>query len=54
MTLDDGLKLQGFNDYDFVGKDNEKWKMLGNTIPTIFTEIIGKQLIKHTSFNSNM
>ena len=38
-------------DYDFVGKDNEKWKMLGNTIPTIFTEIIGKQIIKHTSFN---
>ena len=54
LTVDDGLKLQGFNDYDFIGKDNEKWKMLGNTIPTIFTEIIGKQIIKHTSFNSNV
>ena len=54
LTVDDGLKLQGFNNYDFVGKDNEKWKMLGNTIPTIFTEIIGKQIIKHTSFNSNV
>jgi DNA (cytosine-5)-methyltransferase 1 len=54
LTIDDGLKLQGFNDYDFVGNKNEKWKMLGNTIPTIFTEIIGKQLIKHTSFNSNV
>lgn len=54
LTVDDGLKLQGFNDYDFVGKDNEKWKILGNTIPTIFTEIIGKQIIKHTSFNSNV
>ena len=52
LTIDDGLKLQGFNDYDFVGNKNEKWKMLGNTIPTIFTEIIGKQIIKHTSFNS--
>ena len=54
LTVDDGLNLQGFNDYDFVGKGNEKWKMLGNTIPTIFTEIIGKQIIKHTSFNSNV
>ena len=54
LTIDDGLKLQGFNDYDFVGKDNDKWKMLGNTIPTIFTEIIGKQIIKHTSFHSNV
>ena len=54
LTIDDGLKLQGFNDYDFLGNKNEKWKMLGNTIPTIFTEIIGKQIVKHTSFNSNM
>ena len=54
LTIDDGLKLQGFNHYNFVGNKNEKWKMLGNTIPTIFTEIIGKQIIKHTSFHSNM
>ena len=54
LTIDDGLKLQGFNNYDFVGKKNDKWKMLGNTIPTIFTEIIGKQIIKHTSFMSNV
>ena len=54
LTIDDGLKLQGFYNYDFVGNKNEKWKMLGNTIPTIFTEIIGKQIIKHTSINSNV
>jgi DNA (cytosine-5)-methyltransferase 1 len=54
LTIDDGLKLQGFDDYIFIGTKNEKWKMLGNTIPTIFTEIIGKQIIKHTSFHSNM
>jgi len=54
LTIDDGLKLQGFNHYNFIGNKNEKWKMLGNTIPTIFTEIIGKQIIKHTSFHSNM
>jgi len=47
LTIDDGLKLQGFHDYNFIGKKTDKWKMLGNTIPTIFTEIIGKQIIKH-------
>lgn len=47
LTIEDGLKLQGFNDYDFIGNKNEKWKMLGNTIPTIFTEIIGKQIIRY-------
>jgi DNA (cytosine-5)-methyltransferase 1 len=47
LTIDDGLKLQGFTDYTFIGKDTDKWKMLGNTIPTVFTEIIGKQLLKH-------
>ena len=54
LTIDDGLKLQGFNDYTLVGTQTEKWKLLGNTIPTIFTEIIGKQIIKHTSFKSDM
>ena len=54
LTIEDGLKLQGFGDYIFTGTKNEQWKMLGNTIPTIFTEIIGKQIVKHTSFNSNV
>jgi DNA (cytosine-5)-methyltransferase 1 len=54
LTIEDGLKLQGFHDYNFIGNKNEKWKMLGNTIPTIFTEIIGKQIIKHTSLHSNV
>jgi DNA (cytosine-5)-methyltransferase 1 len=49
ITIDDGLKLQGFSNYNLVGKIGEKWKMLGNTIPTIFTEIIGKQIVKHTA-----
>jgi DNA (cytosine-5)-methyltransferase 1 len=54
LTLEDGLKLQGLHDYKLIGKKNEQWKLLGNTIPTIFTEIIGKQIIKHSSINSNM
>jgi DNA (cytosine-5)-methyltransferase 1 len=53
ITIDDGLKLQGFTNYNLIGKESEKWKLLGNTIPTIFTEIIGKQLIKHTSLTQS-
>jgi len=50
LTIEDGLKLQGFHDYNLVGKKNEKWKLLGNTIPTRFTEIIGKQIVKLVAF----
>jgi len=50
LTISDGLKLQGFSNYTMKGKTNEQWKMLGNTIPTVFTEIIGKQIIKHCKF----
>ena len=44
LTIDDALKLQGFSNFKLVGGKGQQWKMLGNTIPTIFTEIIGKQL----------
>ena len=49
LSIDDALKLQWFHDYRLSGKLNEKWKLLGNTIPTIFTKIIGTQILKHTS-----
>ena len=49
LTINDGLKLQGFSNFKLTGSNTEKWKLLGNTIPTIFTEIIAKQLIKHCS-----
>ena len=47
LSIEDGLKLQGFHNYKLEGKNSEKWKLLGNTIPTIFTHIIGKQILKH-------
>jgi len=46
LTIDDALKLHGFKNYELLGTQTAKWKMLGNTIPTIFTEIIGKQILK--------
>tara|TARA_A100001201_G_scaffold143120_1_gene143451 strand:+ start:1708 stop:2562 length:855 start_codon:yes stop_codon:yes gene_type:complete len=48
LTIDDCLKLQGFHNFKLIGKKREKWKLLGNTIPTIFTEMIGRQLINRT------
>jgi DNA (cytosine-5)-methyltransferase 1 len=45
LNLKDVLKLQGFDDnFKLEGTEREKWKLLGNTIPTIFTEMIGKQI----------
>ena len=37
ITIEDTLKLQGFDNYNFIVGKTHKWKMLGNTIPTIFT-----------------
>lgn len=45
LSIEDGLKLQGFEDYSLCGTKTERWKLLGNTIPTIFTELIGKKLV---------
>ncbi len=47
LTIEDALKLQGFEDFELVGKATEQWKLLGNTIPTVFTDIIGQQLLLH-------
>jgi DNA (cytosine-5)-methyltransferase 1 len=55
LTIEDALKLQGFTDTEFklTGNEKEKWTLLGNTIPTIFTEILGKQL-KKLFFETNV
>jgi len=46
LTIGDGLKLQGFTDPNFklTGSDTDIWKLLGNTIPTNFTDILGRQI----------
>ena len=46
LTIQDGLRLQGFPvNFTLHGTDTEKWHQLGNTIPTIFTEMITSNLI---------
>jgi site-specific DNA-cytosine methylase len=54
LTKADCLKLQGF-DSKFVlcGTSAQQWKQLGNTIPTVFTHMLGQQILKIQS-NSNM
>ena len=48
LTKDDCLKIQGFSaDFKLCGNNNAQWKQLGNTIPTIFTEIIGLNIRKY-------
>ena len=54
LTTADALRLQGFDEYTMHGSDCQQWKLLGNTIPTIFTHMIaanivewGKKNLKH-------
>lgn len=47
LTVDDCLRLQGFPEgFEFVGPKIAQWKMLGNTIPTIFTRMIASAILK--------
>jgi DNA (cytosine-5)-methyltransferase 1 len=48
LTQNDCLKLQGFdNNFKLHGNNKSRWTQLGNTIPTIFTEIIGLNINKY-------
>ncbi len=48
LTIQDCLKLQGFDEnFKLMGNNKNQWKQLGNTIPTIFTEMIGKNINKY-------
>jgi DNA (cytosine-5)-methyltransferase 1 len=41
LTIEDALRLQGFpSDFRLSGSTAQQWKLLGNTIPTIFTEML--------------
>jgi DNA (cytosine-5)-methyltransferase 1 len=47
LTKQDCLKLQGFDEtFKLYGSEKDQWKQLGNTIPTIFTEILGLNIYK--------
>lgn len=48
LTIKDCLKLQGFDEnFKLYGNNKEQWKQLGNTIPTIFTEILASNINKY-------
>jgi len=48
LTQADCLKLQGFNpEFKLCGNKSDQWKQLGNTIPTIFTELLGTNIKKY-------
>jgi len=55
LTIGDCLKLQGFGSvFKLSGTNKEQWKQLGNTIPTIFTELIGKNIDKYYKLSYNL
>lgn len=47
LTLNDCLKLQGFpSSFTLRGSIGDQWKMLGNTIPTVFTNAVGRNIAR--------
>ena len=47
LTLEDGLRLQGFPaNFQLMGSVSDKWHQLGNTIPTVFTAMLAKNLTR--------
>lgn len=53
LTIEDGLRLQGFpSDFILHGTESEKWHQLGNTIPTVFTEMLASNLVRHIQSNA--
>lgn len=50
LTIEDALKLQGFNkNFVLEGSTTEKWRLLGNTIPTVFTGMIAESIRSYLS-----
>jgi DNA (cytosine-5)-methyltransferase 1 len=50
LTKEDCLRLQGFDvNFRLCGNNQNQWKQLGNTIPIIFTSMIGRMLKNHLS-----
>jgi DNA (cytosine-5)-methyltransferase 1 len=53
LTITEALMLQGFDlDFQLVGPDTHKWKMLGNTIPVVFTEMLAKNINKYIAYHT--
>jgi DNA (cytosine-5)-methyltransferase 1 len=50
LTIEDGLRLQGFpSTFKLCGSMVKKWHQLGNTIPTIFTDMVAQNIIRELS-----
>tara|TARA_Y100000389_G_C17301658_1_gene433297 strand:+ start:41 stop:799 length:759 start_codon:yes stop_codon:yes gene_type:complete len=52
LSISDGLKLQGFENFELFGSETQKWNLLGNTIPTIFTDILARKIKLHCQFDN--
>ena len=46
LSMEEAQRLQGFDEYCMVGSITQRWKLLGNTIPTIVTRMLGERLLK--------
>lgn len=40
LSVEDGIRLQGFEGVTFTDSPNQVWKLLGNTIPTVLSRMV--------------
>lgn len=52
LTLEDGIRLQGFEGKTFRNTSSQIWISLGNTIPTVFTRALVLKLFDIIDINS--
>lgn len=52
LTLEEGIRLQGFEGMTFRDTCNQIWKLLGNTIPTVFTRVLALKLFEIVDVNT--
>lgn len=46
LTVHDCLKLQGFYDFELKGSTAQQYRLLGNTIPTNLTHLVGEKVLE--------
>lgn len=54
LTVEDGIRLQGYEGQIFEDSESQVWKLLGNTIPTVLSRLVVYSVISNVVFDSQV
>lgn len=49
LSLEDGIRLQGFEGHTFEDSESQVWRLLGNTIPTVLSRLVVYSVLSNIS-----